>query len=207
MGLRYPDLVRARQASPLPPPLAGASSLPLGALDPEVLERLAAELIRRRPNQGAHFYGRRGQKQYGLDIVERESPDATSVYQVRRYQALTPDLISSTVTEYAGPAGEREGKPPRRFAARRYVLLTSAPFDEDTVLQHRLEELQQRYRDDLLLEVWGQERLTAELRDCGALVNSVFGPERTREICGFVPVPPGPADPDRLGLVENRWRR
>ena len=59
--LRYPDLLRARQTSPLPPPLAGASSLPLGALDPEVLERLAAELIRRRPNQGAHFYGRRGQ--------------------------------------------------------------------------------------------------------------------------------------------------
>jgi hypothetical protein len=32
-------------------------------LDPEVLERLAAEMIKRRPNRGAHFYGRRGQKQ------------------------------------------------------------------------------------------------------------------------------------------------
>jgi hypothetical protein len=203
IGLRYPDLVGARQASPLPPPLVGASSLPLGALDPEVLERLAAELIRRRPNQGAHFYGRRGQKQYGLDIVERESPGVNSVYQVRRYQVLTPDLISSAVTEYAGPAGEREGKPPRRFAARRYVLLTSAPFDEDTALQDRLEELQQLYLGDLELEVWGQEKLTTELRDCGALVNSVFGPEWAREICGFVAVPSGPADPDSLGLVEN----
>jgi hypothetical protein len=201
--LRYPDLVSARQTSPLPPPLVGASSLPLDALDPEVLERLAAELIRRRPNQGAHFYGRRGQKQYGLDIVEQENPDANSVYQVRRYQVLTPDLISSAVTEYAGPAGEGGGKPPRRFAARRYVLLTSAPFDNDTALQDRLEELQQRYRGDLILEVWGQEKLTAELRDCGALVNAVFGPEWARAICGFVPAPPGPADPDRLGLVEN----
>src|SRR6266699_3726188 len=204
--LRYPDLVRARQTSPLPPlppPLVGASSLPLDALDPEVLERLAAELIRRRPNQGAHFYGRRGQKQYGLDIVERENPDANSVYQVRRYQVLTPDLISSAVTEYADSAGEGGGKPPRRFAARRYVLLTSAPFDNDPALQDRLEELQQRYRGDLVLEVWGQEKLTAELRDCGALVNAVFGPEWARAICGFVPAPPGPADPDRLGLVEH----
>ena len=155
--LRYPDLVRARQTSTLPPPLAGVSGLPLGDLDPEVLERLAAELIRRRPNKGAHFYGRRGQKQYGLDILERENPDANSVYQVRRYQALTPDLISSAVTEYADPAGEGGGKPSRRFAARRYVLLTSAPFDNDTALQDRLEELQQHYRGDLILEVWGQE--------------------------------------------------
>jgi hypothetical protein len=39
-----------------------------------VLERLAAEMIKRRPNRGDHFYGRRGQKQYGLDILEREPP-------------------------------------------------------------------------------------------------------------------------------------
>jgi hypothetical protein len=202
--LRYPDLVRtARQTSPLPPPLAGVSCLPLGDLDPEVLERLAAELIRRRPNRGAHFYGRRGQKQYGLDILERENPDANSVYQVRRYQVLTPDLIGSAVTEYAGPAGEGGGKRSRRFGARRYVLLTSAPFDNDTALQDRLEELQQAYRGDLVIEVWGQEKLTAELRDCGALMNSVFGLEWARAICGFASAPPGPADPDRLGLVEN----
>ncbi len=34
-------------------------------------------------------------------------------------------------------------------------------------------------------------------------MNSVFGPEWARAICGFAPAPPGPADPDPFGLVEN----
>jgi hypothetical protein len=37
--LAFADLVRAQQSSPLPTPLAGAATLPLGELDPEVLER------------------------------------------------------------------------------------------------------------------------------------------------------------------------
>ena len=97
----YATVVQARQASRLPPPRAGASNLPLGDLDPEVLERLLAEMIRRRSNRGAHFYGRRGQAQYGLDVLERETEDARSVYQVRRYDVLTPAKIISAVTEYA----------------------------------------------------------------------------------------------------------
>ncbi len=202
---RFVDLLRARQTSPLPPPLAGAFNLPLGELDPEVLERLAAELIKRRPNLGAHFYGRRGQKQHGLDIVEREAVDANSVYQVRRYQVLTLGKITSAVTGYAHPKPPKKGgdKPPRRFKARRYVLLTSAEFETEKALQDRLEQLQARYAGDLVIEVWGREKVTAELRDCGALVNSVFGPEWARAICGFAPPPPGPADPDRFGLVED----
>jgi len=95
--VRFVDLVRARQTSPLPLPRNGGANLPLGELDPEVLERLAAEMIKRRPNRGAHFYGRRGQKQYWLDIVERETVDSNSVYQVRRYDVLTPEKISSAV--------------------------------------------------------------------------------------------------------------
>lgn len=79
--VRFADLVRARQTSPLPMPHTGVPNLPLSELDPEVLERLGAEMIKRRPNHGTHFYGRRGQKQYGLDIVERETLDLTTVYQ------------------------------------------------------------------------------------------------------------------------------
>jgi hypothetical protein len=83
-GLRFCDLVRARQSSPLLTPRTGSPNLPLGELDSEVLERLAVEMIKRRPNLRAHFYGRRGQKQHGLDVVERETVDANSVYQIRR---------------------------------------------------------------------------------------------------------------------------
>ena len=58
-------------------------------------------MIKRRPNLGAHFYRRRGQSQHGLDVLEREAVDANSVYQVRRYETLTPDIITAPVTEYA----------------------------------------------------------------------------------------------------------
>jgi len=201
----FADLVRARQTSELPTPRTGAPTLPLGDLDPEVLERLGAEMIKRRPNLGAHFYGRRGQKQYGLDIVEREAVDANSVYQVRRYAVLMPDDITSAVTEYADPQPLKAGgeKPPRRFAARRYVLFTSAEFETDTALQDRLEELQEQYAGDLIIEVWGREMISGQLRDSGALVNSVFGAEWARVFCGFAPRPASPADPDPLGLVES----
>lgn len=203
--VRFVDLARARQTSSLPPPLVSSFNLPLGDLDPLVLERLAAMLIKRRPNRGAHFYGRNGQVQHGLDIVERETDGSISVYQVRRYQGLTPGKITAAVTEYADPKPPKGGedKPPRRFGSSRYVLVTSAEFETDTALQDRLEKLQAQYTGDLALEVWGREKLTSELGDCGALVNQVFGPEWARQICGFAPPAPAPADPDPLGLVEN----
>jgi hypothetical protein len=204
----FAELARAQQTSELPAPRSGAMNLPLGDLDPEVLERLAAEMIKRQPNMGAHFYGRRGQKQHGLDVLEREAPDSNSVYQVRRYEALTPDMITSAVTEYVDPEpptrGPRKGiKPTRRFGARRYVLFTSAEFETETALQERLEELQEAYAGDLIIEVWGREMVSGKLRDSGPLVNSVFGPEWARSFCGFAPPPPDPADPVGLGLVEN----
>jgi len=200
----YATVVQARQASRLPPPRAGASNLPLGDLDPEVLERLLAEMIRRRSNRGAHFYGRRGQAQYGLDVLERETEDARSVYQVRRYDVLTPAKIISAVTEYAiRPVKPGEEKPTRRFDAYRYVLATSAEFETETALQDTLEDLQDEYASDLVIEVWGREMLSSMLRDMGSLVRSVFGPDWAHSFCGFSPAPSGPGDPDPLGLVEN----
>ena len=201
----FHDLIRARQRAQLPVPLAGTANLPLGDLDPEVFERLAAEMIKRRANYGAHFYGRRGQKQHGLDIVERDSPASNSVYQVRRYEVLTPDHISSAVTEYADPKPPKKGgeKPPRRFGASRYVLFTSAEFEKDTALQDKLEDLQELYSGDLVIEVWGREMISAQLRDSGAHVSSIFGPDWARSFCGFAPPPPSPADPNHFGLVED----
>lgn len=201
----FVNLIRVQQTTQLPIPLAGASNLPLGDLDPEVFERLAAEMVKRRPNHGAHFYGRRGQKQHGLDIVERDTSVSNSVYQVRRYEILTPDDISSAVTEYADPKPLKKGgrKPPRRFGAHRYVLFTSAEFEKDTALQDKLEELQERYSGDLVIEVWGREMISAQLRDSGAQVNSIFGPDWARSFCGFAPPSPGPGDPIHFGLVED----
>ena len=72
--LTLPQVLGAVQAAPLPVPTQNPAVLPLNQLDPEVLERLAAEVVSHRNNRGAHFYGRHGQKQYDLDIVEFEWP-------------------------------------------------------------------------------------------------------------------------------------
>src|SRR5580700_7674585 len=89
-------------ASALPIPLLNPPALPLAQLDPETFERLIAELVSRQPNLGVQFYGRRGQKQYGLDIVELELSHTRSLYQVKRYQTLMPSEFRAIVKEYAG---------------------------------------------------------------------------------------------------------
>jgi len=99
----------------------------------------------------------------------------------------------------------REGwgeKPPRRFGAGRYVtvhLSESRPTPRYRTSSRTAGTL----RGDLIIEVWGREMISSMLRDSGALVNSVFGSDWARSFCGFAPPPGDPADPDRLGLVEN----
>lgn len=76
------ELAGRTQQSPLPIPLQNPIQLPLAALESEVFERLVAEMVSRQYNLGVQFYGRRGQAQYGLDIVEREPDSRRSLYQV-----------------------------------------------------------------------------------------------------------------------------
>ncbi len=52
--------------------------------------RVAAEVVSRRDNRGVQFYGRNGQSQHGLDIVERDKSGSRSLYQVKRYTEITP---------------------------------------------------------------------------------------------------------------------
>ena len=101
--LTLPQVLGAVQAAPPPVPLQNPAVLPLNQLDPEVLERLAAEVVSHRNNRGAHFYGRRGQKHHGLDIVEFEWAETTSLYQVKRYEKLSPAQMKSIVEDIAWP--------------------------------------------------------------------------------------------------------
>ena len=191
------------QSAPLPVPLQNPILLPLANLDPEVLERLAAEIVSRHDNHGVQFYGRRGQAQYGLDIVERKRTGARWLYQVKRYQQLSPGQIAAAVTEYAGDPRDvdYEGKP-RRFDPRVFVLVTSASLDSDAANVDEIARLQNAYQSDIGIEVWGRESLSRKLRDAPHLVYSVFGPEWARAFCGFVPTPRSLNEPRPLALVE-----
>jgi hypothetical protein len=58
-GIAFTVLARAQQKSELPKALAGTSNLPLGDLDPEVLERLAGVRPARRLRPPARLEGAR----------------------------------------------------------------------------------------------------------------------------------------------------
>jgi hypothetical protein len=193
------DLLSARQLRPLPVPMQNPATLPLRELDPEVFERLVAELITGYSNR-VHFYGRRGQQQYGLDIVEYHTEDRPTLYQVKRFQELGPSTIATAVEEYAG---EARPSAERRFNPNKFVVVTSAAFDFDTRNVDELHRLDELYRGDLELDVWGLETLSRLLRSRPWIVNAVMGPQWAQAWCGVTPTPDQLALPSALALTRG----
>lgn len=201
----YPELARREQTTPPPLPTPNPPLLPFHALDPEVFERVVAEVVyRRRDHLGTHFYGRRGQKQHGLDIVEHTKEGNTALYQLKRYQEVSPKQLRDAVEEYAGPPRKRRHlPPPRRFDPRRFVVVTSAETDRDTKNTDEIDVLHRDYAGDLDIEVWGAETLSRALRESPGLVAAVFGRPWAEAFCGLAPPLPTAQDPRPLGLVEE----
>ena len=198
------DVLRSVQERAMPVPLQNPTSLPLHQLDPEVFERVMAEVIARQHNLGTYFYGRRGQTQYGLDIVEHETDSRRSLYQVKRYQSVTTRGLDAIVQEYADePRRAPTAKPPRRFDPWRLVIAISTPIEADTALIDQVAKLQDAYKGDLVIEAWGIEAISRKLRDAGALVNAVFGPAWAKAWCGFELGSQPVRDPDPMGLLEG----
>ena len=147
-----------------------------------------------------HFYGRRGQNQHGLDIVEWDGVGRPILYQVRRIQALTHTNIREAVEDYAGlpyPTSER------RFNPRKFVLVASAQFENDTPNVDELNALRSEYAGDLEIDVWGVETLGRHLRDRARLVYVVIGSAWAKEWCGYDPTPDEVATPPALAFLAD----
>jgi hypothetical protein len=199
-AIPFGELVGQQHSLPSQVPTVSPAALPFHELDPEAFERLVAEVVSRRDHRGVQFYGRRGQKQYGLDVVEHEPSGERSLYQVKRYQVLTPSDIEDAVTDYAvSPNSDA----PRRFNPRRFVVVTSADFDADTANVDKLADLRKAYAGDLELEVWGAESLNRQLRDFPRVVYAVFGPAWAKAYCGYEPSPGSDPEPVSWGLVKD----
>jgi hypothetical protein len=79
----------------------------------------------------------------------------------------------------------------------------SAQTEDDTALVDELATLQDNYRGDLEIELWGVEAISRKLRDRGPLVQAVISEDWARAYCGYVARPPTPGLPDPFGLVED----
>lgn len=197
--------VLARQPGSVLPPVRPATRLPAGELSPEVFERLVLEYVWLvEAARDVHVYGRRGQKQYGLDIVGEDRERQRFVYQVRRLQEITPDAIRGAVVDYAGPprTGGELGTA-RRFDATRFVLATAASIHDETALVDEIFALKNEYQDDLDIEVVGIEHLSVKLRDAAGIVAAFFGQGWAREFCGVEPPESPTGQATGFGLLEG----
>lgn len=202
--LAFAELARRVPSADFAPPIRNAPELPLRELEPGVLERLAAELVYRHDHRGVQFYGRSGQKQHGLDIVEARPDGGYTLYQVKRYQELTEAKLREAVQDYAGePRKAGHALPPRRFGADRFVVVTSAALDAETANVDAVAALRVEYAGDLDIDAWGSEALSRRLRDVPRVVHAVFGEAWAKEFCAFEMSPREAARPEPLGLVED----
>jgi hypothetical protein len=197
--------ILARQPLPVLPPVPPVTRLPVMELSPEVFERLVLEYVWSvEAARDVYVYGRRGQKQYGLDIVGQDRDRNRFVYQVRRIATPTPSGIRAAVVDYAGPpCQDGTPSPSRRFNASRFVLAVAASIHDDTALVDETTALQDEYRNDLNIQVIGVEDLSVKLRDAVGIVAAFFGRDWARAFCGAEPpqIPPGQAT--GYGLLEG----
>jgi HEAT repeat protein len=199
VSLTLSEVIQAVPITQFDVPIQNPEALPLNKLDPGVLERLAAEVLSYDNNRGIHLYGRSGQRQDGLDIVEFDTDDTISLYQVKRYQDMSPTKIHRIVKEYAGPprAADYRGSE-RKFNPRRFVIVTSAPVESNIKNIDKLTELRVAYQGDLTIDIWGAEVLGRKLRVMPNIVCAIFGEAWARAWCGFE----SSADPPTAGREE-----
>lgn len=176
--------------------------LPLTDIPPEAFERLCAELVDHTSgDHEVHVYGRRGQRQYGLDVVEFGSTGTgamlspSHVYQVKRYQVMTAAKLRDAVEVYAQTS---------RFKAMNFTVMTSARTDN----QHLIDELgalRNEYADRFAVGLLGPDRIQTRLRKLPNTVRAVFGPAMALALCGE----PGTEPPQLLhALIEpEAWIR
>ncbi|MEV4513793.1 hypothetical protein AB0K00_33140 [Dactylosporangium sp. NPDC049525] len=199
-------ILATRQPAMLPTPAVQEVELPLRALAPEVFERVVAEFAWLVEGlRAVHLYGRRGQGQYGLDVVGTNADGSSVVYQAKRFETISAKQIRTAVEVYAGTPDEHTGVlPKRRFDADRFALVTSAQIEGDTALTDSVIALQQHYRKHgLVVDIIGAEHLSRALRDASGLVHAIFGPEWARAFCGVTPPQQPAGTPSPYGLLED----
>ncbi|MFC9643597.1 hypothetical protein ACFTZF_34405 [Streptomyces mirabilis] len=202
--IRLGALVSRRSELPLTPPLSAPDALPFGELSPPVFERVVSEVMWLVDGMNdIRGYGRSGQDQGGLDLIGRRKGQ-THVYQVRRIVSLSAPALRAAVTDFTGPprtTPPEEGWSERRFNTVRFVLATGCIVD-DTAVEDELVALQERYQDDIDIDLYDARALSRFLRERPSIVAGVFGPEWAKAFCG-VETPPVPSLPHGYALLND----
>lgn len=179
------DIKSRRPRNVAPTAARTADVLPLATIEPALFERVIAEVVAAQDNHSVHFYGRNGQAQYGLDVVEQRADGTRVLYQVKRFEQMTIRELRDAVVAYAGPPRKQGSpQPERRFHPNSFIVVTSAKVEDDTALVDCISDLQDEYRDDLTVDAWGAETVSRKLRERRGLVAAVLSDAWADIWCG-----------------------
>lgn len=170
-------LTSSIEASPrqvIPAPVLGASHLPFDQLPWEDFERLQWRILRDVEGlRHARLYGRRGQKQYGLDIVALAPNEDGIALQSKRYENFYESDLKKAVIKFM------ETKRP--FDVQRFIIGVACEV-KDTKIDKALLEHQETLAP-IKLELWDKEELSTKLRSQPAIVIEFFGLPTAEAFC------------------------
>lgn len=163
-----------------PPASREVALLPFHQRSFEDFERICLVIAERVEGlRDPRLYGRRSQRQHGIDIVAWDSDGERVVFQSRRWVSFTAGNLRAAVADFA------EGRRP--FGPKRFVVCVSA-IASDTDTLEALAEVREQY--DFDVDLYDGERLSSMLRERPDLVRLLFGQHWVAAFCGGEGVQP-----------------
>lgn len=155
--------------------------LPIKEMSWENFEKLCLKIINeveKFPIVECDILGRKGQKQYGIDIYARLGIDSYNSYQCKRYQKISTSELESFFNDFE--KGDWYSK------TKKFVLCTSAEFS-DSKLQTKFQSIKQKYENKgLKVEKWDSSYFNRVLKDHPKIVYDFFGENWCKDFCGEV---------------------
>lgn len=167
-----------RQNSLSPPVRTNIQELPLQEISWEFFEMLCLRIINdieKIPPHHCDCYGRRGQKQGGIDIYARVGSNY-NLYQVKRYNRISLKDLRDIFEKFEN--GEWLKK------ANFFIICTAARFD-DINLQNLFEEYRNEFlKKDIQVEKWDFSYINRCLKHHPQIVYDFFGKDWCIAFCG-----------------------
>ncbi|MBZ2198508.1 hypothetical protein [Occultella gossypii] len=179
-----------------------ADTLPYAVSGWENFERLLHRIAHRVLGwSDVHTYGKRGQKQYGIDVVGRQPDGSRGTIQTKRYETFDESDLRKALDAF-----DADGLPVKGI--KRLIVVTAAEGVRAQIvdlLSTRQDELAAA-GSDLKLEFWNAGKLDDLLRDRGDIVTEFFGAMACEEFCGYRPPVTPPVAPQQSAIAEMVMR-
>lgn len=178
------DPVVSRPATSLGPgdiPAGGDLRLDIGW---DAFEQLVAAIARHTLGLNQirfRRYGVPGQFQHGIDLAGRRPDGDYAVVQCKDVTPFTAASLRAAVEKFASAR--------RPFNARHFILAVSHPDARTTQVEEELAALQDEYRDEFRLDLWGPQQLNDVLRERADIVARFWTRETAATFCTGAPLP------------------